>query len=115
MKDLGITNWDDQDYVDIDFRYKVVWINFGHPIDKVEDKGKNRWRVWFKKGANFLSGMMWDANLRTLQNEWIKVGKYDSIELRNSFLCIKCYKSSYMQEMTMSDDRLTGGDGRWYS
>ena len=83
MKDLGITNWDDQDYVDIDFRYKVVWINFGHPIDKVEDKGKNRWRVWFKKGANFLSGMMWDANLRTLQNEWIKVGKYNFFALEN--------------------------------
>ena len=45
----GITNWEDKDYVDIDFRYKVSWISFGHPIDKVEHQGKNRWRLFFKK------------------------------------------------------------------
>ena len=48
----GINNWEDKDYIDIFFRYKVLWLNHSHPIDRVEqigDKG-NQWRIYFKPG-----------------------------------------------------------------
>jgi len=70
----GIKNWEDKDYIDIFFRYKIIWLNHSHPIDRVEqigDKG-NQWRIYFKPGANFKSGMIWDANLMTVQKQWIK-------------------------------------------
>lgn len=80
-----IKNWEDKDYLEIYFRYKVQWLGVGHPVESVEqigDKG-NRWRVYFKPGANFMSGMRWDANLKTVQNQWVK----DDNIIRGSASC----------------------------
>lgn len=84
FKPAGIMNWEDKDYLDISFKYKVTWITYGHPIDNVEDISNGYvWRVWFKSGANFVSGMMWDANLQTVQNQWIT----DNVILRGAASC----------------------------
>jgi len=79
FKSVGVTNWEDKDFIDIDFKYKVLWLSYGHPIERVEQQTgtgmpKNRWRLYFKSGANFVSGMMWDANLQTVNREWINSG-----------------------------------------
>jgi len=81
----GINNWEDRDYIDIFFRYKIIWLNYSHPIERVEQIGEtgNQWRVYFKQGANFMSGMMWDANLMTVQKQWIK----DDSIIRGSASC----------------------------
>lgn len=83
FKDQGVMNWQDEDFLDIDFRYKVKWITLSHPIDRVEDRGNNRWRLYFKDQANFNSGMMWNANIETVQKEWIN----DASIIRGSASC----------------------------
>ena len=60
--------WQDTDFVTIKFKIPVTWSTFSHPIDNVEalDSGLT-WRINFAAGANFDSGMMFDANLMALQ------------------------------------------------
>lgn len=52
----------------IKFKIPVTWTTWSHPIDTVEALDSLTWKVNFAAGANFDSGMMFDANLMALQS-----------------------------------------------
>lgn len=62
-------DWSDRDFLFIQFDVRVSWLSWGHPIENVESLDDGfRWKVTFKENANFVSGMMFDANLRTFDD-----------------------------------------------
>ncbi|CAG5105612.1 Oidioi.mRNA.OKI2018_I69.chr1.g2287.t1.cds [Oikopleura dioica] len=62
-------DWSDRDFLYFEFDVRVSWLSWGHPVENVEslDDGV-RWKVTFKENANFVSGMMFDANLKTFDD-----------------------------------------------
>ena len=65
---LSDLDWSDLDFLVIRFDVRVSWLSWGHPVDdavSLDNDDGFLWKVTFKKNANFHSGMMFDANLRT--------------------------------------------------
>ncbi|CBY32701.1 unnamed protein product [Oikopleura dioica] len=60
--------WQAEDFLVIKFKIPVTWTTWSHPIDSVEALDSLTWKVNFAAGANFDSGMMFDANLMALQS-----------------------------------------------
>ncbi|CAG5091186.1 Oidioi.mRNA.OKI2018_I69.PAR.g12906.t1.cds [Oikopleura dioica] len=54
------------DFVSVRFTEPVVWQTFNHPVKKVTEVGDdNTWKIDFKHDGNFMSGMIFEGNLQT--------------------------------------------------
>ena len=81
FRKVGLNKWDSRDFLIVEFSSPVEWTEFSHPIlnakkvnfipektetkllFQVDDFDDTRWRVNFKRDANYKSGMKFDANL----------------------------------------------------
>jgi len=50
---FGLTDFDNKDYMDIEFSDQVFHVKHAHPAESFEDMGNNIWRVRFSKFAMF--------------------------------------------------------------
>jgi len=67
FREFGVTDFDNQDYMDITFDEQVFWIKHSHPVESAEDIGNNTWRVRFSKFATFSNKEMdFSAELRAV-------------------------------------------------
>lgn len=67
FREFSITDFDNQDYMDITFDEQVFWIKHSHPVIGAEDIGNNTWRVRFSDKATFSNKEMdFSAELRAV-------------------------------------------------
>jgi len=52
-KNMGINDFDNKDYLDIQFDREIIWLQHAHPVDSAEHIGGNVWRVGFSDQAMF--------------------------------------------------------------
>ena len=58
------------DFVSVRFTEPVVWQTFNHPVEKVTEVGDdNTWKIDFKHDGNFMSGMIFEGNLQTSDDD----------------------------------------------
>lgn len=71
---FGLKDFDNKDYMDIQFSEQVFHIKHAHPAESFEDIGNNTWRVRFSKQATFSNKEMdFSAEFRSLDVKTAKV------------------------------------------
>jgi hypothetical protein len=58
FKHFDITNFDNQDYIELEFNEPVGWIKHSHPADGIEQKNEKTFRISFHKMATFVNKEM---------------------------------------------------------